>query len=42
LTAFALTLLLERPVSKAGQILGMSNPKRWRIVFAHVETAWRN
>jgi transposase len=38
--AFALTLAREMPVSKAGQILGVTDHKLWRILFAHVDAAW--
>jgi len=39
--AFALTLAREMPVSKAGEILGISDQRLWRIIFAHVDAAWR-
>ena len=38
--AFALTLTRELPVSKAGEILGETDQKLWRALFAHVATAW--
>jgi transposase len=38
--AFALTLMREMPVSKAGEILGETDQKLWRAVFAHVDAAW--
>jgi transposase len=38
--AFALTLMREMPVSKAGDILGETDQKLWRALFAHVEAAW--
>jgi transposase len=38
--AFALTLMREMPVSKAGEILGETDQKLWRALFAHVEAAW--
>jgi len=38
--AFALTLAREMPVSKAGEILGITDHKLWRILFAHVDAAW--
>ena len=38
--AFALTLMREMPVSKAGKILGETDQKLWRALFAHVEAAW--
>ena len=38
--AFALTLMREMPVSKAGEILGETDQKLWRVLFAHVDAAW--
>jgi len=38
--AFALTLMREMPVKKAGEILGETDQKLWRALFAHVEAAW--
>ena len=38
--AFALTLMREMPVSKAGEILGETDQKLWRALFAHVGAAW--
>ncbi len=38
--AFALTLMREMPVNKAGEILGETDQKLWRALFAHVEAAW--
>jgi transposase len=38
--AFALTLMREMPVSKAGEILGETDQKLWRALFAHVDAAW--
>jgi transposase len=38
--AFALTLMREMPVKKAGEILGETDQKLWRVLFAHVEAAW--
>src|SRR5438094_5555071 len=38
--AFALTLMRAMPVRKAGQILGETDPKLWRALFAHVDAAW--
>jgi hypothetical protein len=38
--AFALTLMREMPVSQAGEILGETDQKLWRALFAHVEVAW--
>lgn len=40
--AFALTLAREMPVSKAGEILGITDQKLWRVLFAHVDAAWRD
>jgi transposase len=40
--AFALTLMREMPVKKAGEILGESDHKLWRALFAHVEAAWQD
>ena len=40
--AFALTLMREMPVKKAGEILGETDQKLWRALFAHVEAAWRD
>jgi transposase len=40
--AFALTLMREMPVSKAGEILGETDQKLWRALFAHVAAAWRD
>ena len=37
---FALTLMREMPVSKAGEILGETDHKLWRMLFAHVDAAW--
>jgi len=37
--AFALTLMREMPVKRAGQILGESDSRMWRILFAHVKAA---
>ena len=28
------------PVSKAGEILGITDHRLWRILFAHVDAAW--
>jgi transposase len=39
--AFALTLMREMPVAKAGEILGETDQKLWRMLFAHVDAAWR-
>ena len=37
---FALTLMREMPVKKAGEILGETDHKLWRMLFAHVDAAW--
>ena len=39
--AFALTLMREMPVKKAGEILGETDQKLWRALFAHVDAAWK-
>jgi transposase len=36
---FALTLMREMPVNKVGEILGETDPRLWRMLFAHVEAA---
>ena len=36
---FALTLMREMPVSKAGEILMVSDQRLWRMLFAHVDAA---
>lgn len=38
--AFALTLMREMPVQKAGEILGADDQRLWRMLFAHVDAAW--
>lgn len=38
--AFALLLMREMPVKKAGEILGETDQKLWRALLAHVEAAW--
>jgi transposase len=38
--AFALTLMRELPVRKAGEIWGETDQKLWRALFAHVDAAW--
>lgn len=38
--AFALTLMREMPVSKAGAIVGETDPRLWRMLFAHVAKAY--
>jgi len=40
--AFALTLMREMPVKKAGEILGETDQKLWRTLFAHVAAAWKD
>jgi transposase len=40
--AFALTLMREMPVKKAGEILGETDQKLWRVLFAHVDAAWKD
>jgi transposase len=37
--AFALTLMREMPVKKAGEILGETDQRLWRMLHAHVEAA---
>lgn len=37
---FALTLMREMPVKRAGEILGESDQRMWRMLFAHVEEAY--
>ncbi len=37
--AFALTLMREMPVKKAGEILGTTDQRLWRMLHAHVEAA---
>jgi transposase len=39
LEAFAVTLIREMPVKRAGQILGESDSRMWRMLFAHVKAA---
>lgn len=38
--AFALTLLREMPVRKAGDILGETDTRLWRMLFKHVDEAY--
>lgn len=38
--AFALTLMREMPVKKAGEILGTTDQTLWRMLFAHVDKAY--
>jgi len=40
--AFALTLMRAMPVSQAGEILGETDTKLWRALFAHVAAAWQD
>lgn len=37
--AFALTLIREMPVKKAGEILGETDQRMWRMLHAHVDAA---
>jgi transposase len=37
--AFAVTLMREMRVKRAGQILGESDTRMWRMLFAHVKAA---
>jgi transposase len=37
--AFALTLAREMPVKKAGEILGVTDQRLWRMLHAHIEAA---
>ena len=38
--AFALTLMREMPMKKAGEILGEHDTRLWRMLFAHVKKAY--
>lgn len=38
--AFALTLMREMPVKKAGDILGENDTRLWRMLFKHVDKAY--
>lgn len=38
--AFALTLMREMPVKKAGDILGETDTRMWRVLQAHVDEAY--
>jgi transposase len=38
--AFALTLMREMPMKKAGDILGEHDTRLWRMLFAHVDKAY--
>lgn len=40
--AFAWTLMREMPVQKAGEILGETDQKLWRVLFAHMDAAWKD
>jgi transposase len=37
--AFALLLMREMPVARAGEILGETDQRLWRVLFAHVQAA---
>ena len=37
--AFALTLMRQMPVKRTGQILGESDTRMWRMLFAHLKAA---
>jgi transposase len=37
---FALTLMREMPVSKASKIIGETDQRMWRMLFAHVDAAY--
>ena len=39
--AFALTLMREMPMKKAGEILGEEDTRLWRMLFKHVDKAYR-
>jgi transposase len=39
--AFALLLIREMPVATAAQMLGESDTRLWRMLFAHLEVAYR-
>jgi transposase len=39
--AFALTLMREMPVKRAGEILGETDQRLWRMLHAHIEEAHR-
>ena len=39
--AFALTLMREMPVKRAGEILGETDQRLWRMLFLHVEAGYR-
>jgi transposase len=38
--AFALTLMREMPMTRAGDILGETDTRLWRLLFAHVDKAY--
>jgi transposase len=38
--AFALTLIREMPMKKAGEITGVDDMRLWRMLFAHVDAAY--
>lgn len=38
--AFALTLMREMPVKRAGEIMGETDHRMWRMLFAHVDAAY--
>lgn len=38
--AFALTLMREMPIRKAGDILGEGDTRLWRMLFAHIDKAY--
>jgi transposase len=38
--AFALTLMREMPMKKAGEILDVSDTRLWRMLFAHIDKAY--
>jgi hypothetical protein len=38
--AFAVILMREKTVKRAGQILGESDPRRWRMLSAHVKAVY--
>jgi transposase len=38
--AFALTLMREMPMKKAGEILGEQDTRLWRMLFGHVDKAY--
>lgn len=38
--AFALMLMREMPVKKAADIMGETDPRMWRVLFAHVDKAY--